>query len=71
MLTSRTETGIYQAIMMQENLHSELWTNTYHLEGKFIFKMNPEGKIRKTHFHMVSAYHSNYTSHRFIIVCVV
>lgn len=37
MLTSRTETGIYQAIMMQENLHSELRTNTYHLEGKFIF----------------------------------
>lgn len=70
MLTHHTQTKINQAIMMQDNLHPELQTNTYHLEGKFIFKMIPEGKI-KTHFHMVSTYDSNYMSHRFLTVCIV
>lgn len=42
MLVSQTDTvTINQAIMMQEKLHPELWVKTYHLEGKFIFKMNP------------------------------
>lgn len=57
MLVSQTETvTIHQAIMMQQKLHPELWIKTYHLEGKFIFKMNPELEDKKTHFRMVSSY---------------
>lgn len=49
MLVSQTYIiTINQAIMMQEKLHPELWIKTYHLEGKFIFKMNPERKTKET-----------------------
>lgn len=41
---------INQAIMMQEKLHPELWLKTYHLEGKFIFKMNPELEGKRNTF---------------------
>lgn len=51
MLISQTDTGtINQAIMMQEKLHPKLWLKTYHLEGKFIFKMNPEEEDKRNTF---------------------
>jgi len=66
MLISQTDTvTINQAIMMQEKLHPELWIKTYHLEGKFIFKMNPELEDKKTHFHMVSSYDNYYIFNTF------
>lgn len=36
--------------MMQEKLHPESWKKTYHLEGKFILKMNPEEESKKNTF---------------------
>lgn len=44
MLLGQTDTvTTNQAITMHEKLHPESWITTYHLEGQFIFKMNPEG----------------------------
>lgn len=41
---------IDQAIMMQEKLHTKLWIKTYHLEGKFILKINPEEEDKRNKF---------------------
>lgn len=51
MLINQTDTiTIDQAIMMQEKLHTKLWIKTYHLEGKFIFKINPEEEDKRNKF---------------------
>lgn len=51
MLISQTDTiTIDQAIMMQQKLYPELWIKTYHLEGKFIFKTNPEEEDKRNTF---------------------
>ena len=51
MRLSQTDTLIVnQALVMQEKLHPEGWTETYHLEGKFIFKMNPGEEVKRNIF---------------------
>lgn len=51
MLINQTDTIIIdQAITMQEKLDIKLWIKTYHLEGKFIFKINPEEEDKRNKF---------------------